>query len=169
MGNYVKESFDRNGEVTDSVFFPSGEMITWVIERAHAKNRELSDKELLKRLGWRPGTLTKWAEHHGHHFASWYTKALENFQAPLRDALFAFGVDRAFQGDFNYWKAVSTTVGAISGDKVEVTAKVAQNPDELAKMSDAELAELERQLLSAVTGTNKQIVVQEKDEEHATV
>lgn len=151
MGVYLQETTDRNGAVVKAEFLPSADMLRFAMSRASIKNDHKSDKTILKELGIAPANIDRWYRDNHPYFADWLVKVLENFRAPVREALFAFGVDQAFRGNFNYWKEVSKTVGAISPDKVEVI-NVDKKVTDLSKLSPEELKKEEERLLAELTG-----------------
>lgn len=152
MSEYLKEEWNRTGEVLRTDFFPSSDMYRFAISRASLKNNHLSDKEILKSIGLSPSRLEVWRREYGKYFEEWLVKALENFNKDVRDVMFAVGVDRALKGEYNYWKDISRTVGAISAEKVEIQATVHKGVDELAKLSPEALALEEEKLLAELIG-----------------
>jgi hypothetical protein len=152
MGAYLDETLDRNGTLVKAKFYPSADQLRFAMARASIKNNEKSDIELMKELGMSRGKLEHWRQEYGRHFEEWLCKCIENFQAPVKEALFAFGVDRAFQGDFNFWKEVSKTTGAITADKIEIST-ISRGVEELARLSPEELQLEEERILASLVGT----------------
>lgn len=151
---YLAQSFDRNGELLRVDFSPSSDMVRFALARASLKNINLKDDDVMRQLGMGPGRLKSWRETLNPHFEAWLCKAVENFSQNARETLFAIGVDRAFRDGpqaFNYWREVSKTVGAISADKIEVHT-VSKGVDELASMSDEDLAREEERILGELIG-----------------
>tara|TARA_R110000868_G_scaffold242882_9_gene498520 strand:- start:2532 stop:3155 length:624 start_codon:yes stop_codon:yes gene_type:complete len=147
--NYVVQNHDRNGNLLRTEFYPSADMYRFAMARASLKNSNLTDREVMAQIGLTDRSLKRWRADPeiNVHFEKWLVKCVENFQAPAREALLAFGIDQAFKGKFEYWKEVSKTLGAISHDKVEVTTNV-KSIDELNNLSPEEL-ELEKEKLLA--------------------
>ena len=153
--NYVKEEFDRNGVLLRVDFYPSADMIRYATERSNLKNQQMTNNEIVRSLGLPNGTLKRWETEHGTYFNQWLVKCIENFQGDLRKTLFAFGVDRAFKGEYNYWKDVSKTVGAIANERIEIKATLSRGIDELAQLSGEELALEEQRILGALVGVSQ--------------
>lgn len=149
---YRNEEFDRNGELVKVEFLPSGDMLRFALERANIKNLAKNDGEILTALGMPKNRYEAWRKTHDPYFSEWFVKCIENFQSNVREALFAFGVDQAFRGNYNYWKDVSRTVGAISGEKVEIKATLSRGIDELANLPSSELLLEEQRILAALSG-----------------
>lgn len=151
---YRNEEFDRNGDLVKVEFLPSADMLRFAMERANFKHKAKSDEELLISIGMTKSKIDYWKKHHDPYFSEWLIKCLENFQAPAREALLAFGIDQAFRGNYNYWKDVSRTLGAISGEKVEIKATLSRGIDELAALPANELALEEQRILAALSGVS---------------
>jgi hypothetical protein len=158
--NYNKQEFDRNGNLLRSTFYPSADMLRFAMARASLKNNSLSDQEIMESLGMSGRQLKRWREgDDARDFEDWLVKCIENFQAPVKEALFAFGVDRAFQGDFSFWREVSRSVGAITSEKIEVTSTYRPIED-LEKLTPEQLALEQERLIAELTGTRTNKVAQ---------
>lgn len=150
---YLKEEFDRNGNLTKTDFYPSADQLRYAAARSSLKNEQKSDKELLKELSIPQNSLNKWETEYGNHFREWLYWYIENTRGPIRDALFAFGLDQAFRGNYNFWKDVARTAGAISSEKVELKATITKGVDELANLSDGAIEAEFNNLVAELTGT----------------
>lgn len=149
----IRNEFDRNGKLIRIDFYPNADQLRFAASRASFKNDSKTNEELLKELRISKNAYTRWVKEYGDSFHKWLEWFMDNMRYPVKEALFLKGYDMAMRGEYNYWKDVSRTVGAISSEKVEITANIInKGVEELADLSDTELIALERQLLKTLRG-----------------
>lgn len=150
----LKEEFDRNGELLRVDFYPTADMLRYASARSSLANEKKSDRDLILELGIPVKAFNSWEPTYGNHFREWLYWFMENLRAPVRDALFGVGLDRAMRGEYNFWKDMARTVGAISTEKQDIKLIVSRGVDELSNLTAAELEAEQRKLLGELTGVS---------------
>lgn len=154
MSIQLKEEFDRNGGLVRTEFIPTADQIRYAAARSSLANEKKSDSELLKELGISKGAIQRWMNEYDPHYSQWLYWFMENLRAPIRDALAGIGLDRAMRGEYNFWKDMARTHGAISSDKQEIKLTVSRGVDELASLTPEQLEAEQHRLIGELTGTS---------------
>lgn len=124
---------DAHGKIIGVEFSPTPKMLRYVIAVNKAENISKSNLEICKELGISEPEFSRWhndfvihefdkdgnVKASKNHFQDWFDEVLEIRSGEEREMLRAVGMKKALEGEYNYWRDMSKTYGAISNDIVE--------------------------------------------------
>ncbi len=139
--------FDRNGQQIGIKFYPTPNMRIWVQERVKPEHKGKSDEEVARSMGANESYVKYWANRYGEHFLDWYEIELERAISPIKALLHAVGIEKALEGDFQYWKELSRTWGVISAEQVEQKISVSRAADQYDNLTEEQLIERQKKLI----------------------
>lgn len=133
----LKPIKNRHGEVIDYEFTPSPKMLRVVVELNKAENGALVTEEILKKCRVSQDEFDSWMRDYmlvsldadgavkskKNYFLSWWESALDIGSGIEKELLRLVGMEKALEGDFNFWKEMARTFGATAPDEVTINHK----------------------------------------------
>lgn len=128
----LKAQKDTHGRIVGYEFVPTNKMLRLVIEYNKESNRGLSNEEILKKCGITEAEHQSWWRDHvivpmnadgtpgqpRNFFEEWFDNALEIKSGEERQMLMQVGMQKALEGNFNFWDKLARTFGVINPEAV---------------------------------------------------
>lgn len=165
MAAKLKALRDSHGRTIGYEFVPSMKMLRVAIEFNKAENADVPTDDILKKCGVSNAEWNRWRNEYvlieydenkepkgsKNFFEEWLEDVLEIKEKEERELLRLIGMQKAVEGNYNFWKDLSRTYGAISAEQVEHKHTILQVKIK-ADATPAELNELRQKLLASNRG-----------------
>lgn len=129
----LKPVKDTHGRVVAVEFKPTMKMLRVVLAFNKAENSGKSNQDIIEACGVNPAEFSSWHNDYiirdydkegnlksaRNYFKEWLDEALEIKSGEERAILRLVGMQKAIGGDFQFWKEMSRTHGAITQETVE--------------------------------------------------
>lgn len=128
---------DGHGRAVGVEFRPNLRMLRVVVEMNKAENNMMATEEILEKCNVKESEWIRWQNEYvvheygpdkeilasKNHFADWLDSALQIKSGEERQMLREVGMQKALAGEYNYWKDMSRTYGAVSAEPIETQKK----------------------------------------------
>lgn len=139
-----------NGK-TEITFVPSPQMYAFAMARALPNNADKKDIDVMETVGMVGQTLYKWRQDYNPHFDEWLEGYLitHTSKKMLKAMLESVGVQKALEGEFNYWKVLALREKVIQPESFNLNV-VPIDLGRMGDMSDAELESARKTLMASL-------------------
>ncbi len=139
-----------NGK-TEVTFVPTPQMYAFVMARSLPTNADKKDAQVMETVGMSPHTINGWRSDYNPYFDEWVENYLitHTSKKMLKAMLESVGVQKALEGEFNYWKVLALREKVIQPESFNLNV-VPIDLGRIGDMSDAELEDAKQVLLSGL-------------------
>lgn len=139
-----------NGK-TEITFVPSPQMYAFAMARALPPNADKKDTDVMETVGMVGQTLYKWRQDYNPHFDEWLEGYLitHTSKKMLKAMLESVGVQKALEGEFNYWKVLALREKVIQPESFNLNV-VPIDLGRIGEMNDIELEAAKQTLLESL-------------------